>query len=142
MHIDSYHLAALTSATWNTFGTVCAIALWLCPGILLLLRYQKSTKFSWWLVIIMALVIGWVLTIGTSFSTTNALSAQIREYEASAKPVPDQLMKDWAGDAHVVFALFFGWAFAAIIFIPWLILYGIMQGMRKALGTNRNSSNL
>ena len=87
---------------------------------------------SWWLLIGLSVVIGWACTIGASFATTQELSVEIKEYESRHEPVPDQLMEDWASDAHRVFALFFGWAFAGLILTPWLIVYGIAIGIRRA----------
>jgi hypothetical protein len=85
----------------------------------------------------MALTLGWASTIGASYCTTNELSVQMNEYESHNEPIPDDLMEDWASDAHTVFALFFGWAFAGIVLFPWLIIYAIAQGVRKLLRRTR-----
>jgi hypothetical protein len=125
---------ALTSSGWNVLGNLFTLVLFIGPGTLLLARFLKGSRFPWWIVMGLALSLGWISTIGTSYCTTNELSAQINEYESRSEPIPDELMEDWASDAHVVFALFFGWAFAGIVLCPWLIIYAIAHGIRKLLG--------
>lgn len=128
---------AMTSSGWNILGNLFAIVLFIGPGTLLLARFLKGTRFPWWIVIGMALTLGWASTIGASYCTTNELSVQMNEYESHNEPIPDDLMEDWASDAHTVFALFFGWAFAGVVLIPWLIIYAIAQGVRKLLRRTR-----
>lgn len=123
----------MPSSAWDLLGNSFAIVLFFGPAFFLTLRYLKGPRFPWWLLIGLSLVIGWACTIGASYSTSMELSNEIRDYEERGENVPEQLMEDWASDAHAMFALMFGWAFAAFNLCLWLIVYAIIIGILKLI---------
>tara|TARA_R110000850_G_scaffold108742_3_gene221245 strand:+ start:761 stop:1147 length:387 start_codon:yes stop_codon:yes gene_type:complete len=118
---------------WKFLGTLLAVILLVGPGALLLIRFFRGRRFPWWILILLSIVIGWGVMIGASLCTTKDLAIQMEAYESRGDPVPDELMDDWASDAHGAFAVVLGWAVSAFILGLWLIVYGIAHLIRKAL---------
>ena len=77
------------------------------PGLLLLFRGLRPSWVRWWMVGVLQIVLGAILVLAV----------------AILKETPDS-------GAAKVFALFFGWAYALIWFLPWLALYGLVQWWR------------
>jgi hypothetical protein len=79
--------------------------LFLClPFLVLLVRAARPRRMPWWATLAIPIIVGWVLVLGA----------------AMAGETPE-------GGAAKVFALFFGWAYALAWFLPWLIVYGVIQ---------------
>jgi hypothetical protein len=88
----------------------CAGGFLLLPLMVLILRALYPRWMPWWAVCLVTVGLGWALAF---------VSAMLREG-------PD------TGAGHVG-ALFFGWALALLWFLPWLLVYGVIQlAMRRA----------
>ncbi len=77
------------------------------PMVLLSIRALQPSRMPWWVVVFMMLVVGWLLVFGASV----------------VAEMPDR-------GASKVFALFFGWIYAILYFLPWLCIYGLVQRVR------------
>lgn len=89
---------------------LCALGFGLVPIAVLAIRAFRPRFMPWWAVFGVTVGIGWGLAVA---------SAWIHEG-------PD------TGAGHVG-ALFFGWALALLWLLPWLIVYAIVQGVRRFL---------
>ena len=126
---------------WNLIGNLFVALLFFGPGLLLLVRFLKGKRFPWWLAIGLSVLLVWGSTFGASISTTKDLTAQIESYEARGLAPPEELLEDWASDAHGVFALLLGWAFSIPVLAFWLLVYGIAHGIRGWIRKRRSPSN-
>lgn len=127
--------------TWQLIGQLLLCLILLGPGLLLLVRFLKGRRFPWWQVIGGTILLVWVCVFGSSISTSKDLTAQIQSYEARGLAPPDELLEERASDAHGVFALFLGWAFAIPLLAFWLILYAIAHGIRRLVQWRRNPNH-
>ncbi len=87
---------------------ICLAGFLLLPIIVLSFRAIRPKRMPWWAVFPIVIVLGWLLVLVT----------------AMLNETPD-------GGAPKVFALFFGWAYALVWFVPWLLVYGVIQLVRK-----------
>lgn len=90
-------------------STLVMILFGLLPPALLSLRMFPRRRLPWWAVVTIMVVTGWGLVLGA------AMLAESPE----------------GGSAAMVFALFFGWAYALVWFAPWLGLYGLVALVRR-----------
>ena len=94
--------------------------LFLLPIIVLWLRAVRPHRMPWWLAFLTVVIPGWALVIVL----------------AALNETPD-------GGAAKVFALFFGWGFVLVSFAPWLLIYGLIQWVRRfRLRRREPSSNI
>ncbi|MDG1892989.1 MAG: hypothetical protein P8L18_16925 [Verrucomicrobiota bacterium] len=126
------HLGVMGNPAWNFMGSLFVATLLTVPGALLLARFVGKPRIPWWLIVFLSVLMGWGSTIGASFCKTKALSTEIKAYEARGEQIPEALLETWASDAHAMGALFLGWALASCILCPWILLYGLTQGLRNA----------
>jgi hypothetical protein len=87
---------------------ICLIVFALLPVVVLGLRVAFPRRMPWWAVVLIAVAGGWAVAL---------VSAMLNEGPES-------------GAGHVG-ALFFGWAIAFLWFLPWWILYGVVQLVRQ-----------
>jgi len=78
------------------------------PVIVLWTRWRWSKRMPWWAVVLAVVAVGWPLTLA---------GAVLNE-------TPDR-------GAPMVFALYFGWLYSLLWFLPWLLVYGIFQFVRR-----------
>ena len=88
---------------------VCLAGLVLLPILVLGLRMHRPRLMPWWAAFLTAVGLGWALMI---------VGAMLKESSE--------------GGAGHVGALFFGWALALIWFVPWLLVYAIVQRVRRS----------
>ncbi len=106
-------------------------AFFLLAPVLLLIKWNKP-QVPWWLIIAIALFAGWALLLGKVVFYYDALYDEITWYQTQGLQAPVQLLDTWAADgAKKAFALIFGWFFALIYLLPWLIVYGLLARYRK-----------
>ncbi len=106
-------------------------AFFLLAPVLLLIKWNKP-QVSWWLIIAMAIFAAWALLLGKVIFYYDALYDEITWYQTQGLQAPVQLLDTWAADgAKKVFALIFGWFFALIYLLPWLIVYGLLAYFRQ-----------
>lgn len=122
---------------WHLLANLFAFGLFTQPAVWLALRFFRPARMRWWMVVLCSLLLGWVCATGASISSNKEMAAQIAAFEARDEPVPEELMREWSGDAPVVFAVMFGWAFAGVVFVIWLVPYGLAHAMRLAVGKVR-----
>ena len=91
-----------------TLSFICLGVFALLPAIVLGLRTFRPKRMPWWAAFAIVIGLGWVLVLVT----------------AMLNETPD-------GGAPKVFALFFGWAYALVWFVPWLPVYGVIQLVRR-----------
>ncbi|MFM1767942.1 MAG: hypothetical protein RJA22_471 [Verrucomicrobiota bacterium] len=91
-----------------TFACVAGFAV--LPLVVLSLRAIRPKRMPWWLGCLLVVFLGWALILAT---------AMLSETPESG--------------AGKVFALFLGWAYAVAWFIPWLLVYGVIQLFRRRL---------
>jgi hypothetical protein len=103
------------------------------PVILLSVRAARPRFMRWWLLLILLSVVGWLLVYGTVHFYYAYLDDLLRPYGDNA---PLELLERRSADgAKLVFALFFGWAYGLIYFIPWLLFYAVIQATRRYYAT-------
>lgn len=93
--------------TKEMFTAICLGSFIFLPMVLLSIRALQPSRMPWWFVVFIMLVVGWLLVLGASV----------------VAEMPDR-------GASKVFALFFGWIYAILYFLPWLCIYGLVQRVR------------
>ena len=92
-------------------STVTAILLALfaaLPPTLLGFRVFRPSRMPWWALTAILIILGEILIVAV----------------AMLNETPD-------GGAAKVFALFCGWLYALLWVLPWLLVYGLIQGVRR-----------
>ena len=93
------------------------------------MRYLRE-KPAWWVIAAAVLVLGWAASLCAVIFYYQYLGDLIAQHQNS----PQELMDRWANDgAKHAFALLFGWLYALIYSLPWLLLYFIAVTIKKAL---------
>ena len=101
----------------------------LLPFAVLLLRAFRRKFMPWWLAFLAVAALGWLLVNGTVHFSFAHLGDLIHSYGDNP---PNELVERWANDgAKRVFALFFGWVYALVWFVPLLLVYGLIQLFRR-----------
>lgn len=89
-----------------TFACVAGFAV--LPLVVLGLRAARPERMPWWPACLLSVLLGWALILAT----------------AMLSETPEN-------GAGKVFALFFGWAYVVVWFVPWLLVYGVIQLFRR-----------
>lgn len=92
----------------DVISLACLVGLAVLPLVVLGLRATRPKLMPWWAVFSIVIGLGWLLVF---------VGALLKE---SAE-----------GGAGHVGALFFGWALVLIWFAPWLLVYGVIQSLRR-----------
>jgi len=109
----------------NILSLVCLGGFLLLPFAVLLLRAFRRKFMPWWLAFLAVAALGWLLVNGTVYFSFAHLGGLIHSYGDNP---PADLVADWADDgAKRVFALFFGWGYALVSFVPLLLIYRLIQ---------------
>ena len=98
----------------------------LAPG-LLTFRFFRGRP-SWWVIIPSAILGGWVLWLLIVVSHFDNLWALV---DAQDDPDPDLVARATADGAPMVFAVFGGWFWALCYALPWWIIYGVANKIRR-----------
>jgi hypothetical protein len=119
----------------HTLYLVSLLAFLALPIILLIVRATRPRVMRWWLLIMLLSIVGWLLVNSTVHFYYAYLDDLLRSYGDQA---PLSLLERRAADgAKLVFALFFGWAYGLIYFIPWVLFYAVIQASRHYYETRR-----
>ncbi len=112
----------------NQILMIALLAIFLAmPPAFFTLRFFKG-KPSWWIIIAIIVVIGWASVFGAVVFYYQYLGDCINAYD---KP-PQDLLERWSNDgAKKVFTLFFGWIYAIVYSIPWLLIYVVAVIIRR-----------
>lgn len=97
-------LRFMTTALTTTLLILFAIL----PPVLLAVRAFLPSRMPWWGLLTI------LLLLGEGFILAAAMLNETPETGAAK-----------------VFALFFGWLYALLWFLPWLLVYGVIQGVRR-----------
>lgn len=109
----------------NILSLVCLGGFLLLRFAVLLLRAFRRKFMPWWLAFLAVAALGWLLINGAVYFSFAHLGGLIHSYGDNP---PADLVEDWANDgAKRVFALFFGWVYALVSFVPLLLIYGLIQ---------------
>ena len=107
----------------------CLVTFLALPPCLFTVRYIND-KPAWWVTYIIIAALGWASALGTVFFYFQYLSDLIAQYQIP----PQELVDRWANDgAKKAFALLFGWLYALIYSLPWLLLYIAAKAIRRLL---------
>jgi 4-hydroxybenzoate polyprenyltransferase len=86
----------------------------LLPAIVLGLRAARPNRMPWWAAFTLTAVMGWGFVLGAAL-----------------------LMETPDDGAKKVFALFFGWLYGLLWFLPWLAAYAAIQAIRRRLADHK-----
>jgi len=82
----------------------------------------------WWLLLLLIAFLSWIFVNSTVYFYFEYLGDLINTYEQP----PQNLIERWENDGGKrVFALAFGWAYGLIYSLPWLMIYGIINLIKK-----------
>lgn len=87
---------------------LCLAVIAVLPAGVLSLRAVRPRLMPWWAMLLVLLGVGWPMMV---------FSAMLQESQS--------------GGAGHVGALFFGWALMLLWFIPWLMVYALIQHFRR-----------
>ena len=115
----------------ETYYLAC-IALFVAGAPLLLaLRFAKPRRMPWWLLVVLAAALGWVLSnlaLHFYYEHLDDLIAESGGLGGASK----ELIDEWQSDgAKRVFAYLFGWAYGLLYLIPWLGVYLLVNVLRR-----------
>lgn len=92
-----------------------------------LLAFRLFHHIPWWVVFLSMAVLGWLFVNAGVLFFYDYLGDLLATYGDNP---PQDLLDRWSADgAKFVFALFFGWLFALIYLLPWLVLYRAAHGI-------------
>jgi hypothetical protein len=118
--MDPWFLISSLSSTCST------VAFLVLPLVLLVLREKGTLKTPLWRIYLLYCLAGWLLinvSVQTYFASLDRL------VESTPNP-SDELLRKWSSDgAAQVFALFLGWAQAAVYFLMWLGAFKVWRMM-------------
>lgn len=117
------------------------VALFLATApTLLVVRLVRAARFPWWLVGILAALLGWIwINLATYFhyEHLDALLAAAGGVEHA----PQELIDEWQNDGGPrTFAFLFGWLYGLVYLASWLIMYGVLHAVRKAVSSRRSAA--
>lgn len=100
-----------------------------------LLAFRQLRHIPWWVVFLSMAVLGWLFVNAGVRFYYDYLGDLVAAY--GDKP-PLDLLDRWSADgAKLVFALFFGWLYALIYLLPWLVIYGAAHGIHGLFTKHR-----
>lgn len=92
----------------DLLSAVCLVLLAVLPWVVLGVRFVRPRLMPWWAAFSTTVGLGWGLALAGAM-----------------------LNESSTGGAGHVGALFFGWAIALAWFLPWLLVYAIVQWIRR-----------
>lgn len=107
----------------------CLLLFIILPPALLMVRFIYG-KPSWWLLVIVVVLFGWLSWFGVFMFYQLGISEMIMRGEEP----PD----GWDSDgAAGLFAIFSGWLMAITYFIPWLVLYLFIAAIKSMMSSRK-----
>lgn len=98
------------------------------PVVALAVREYGKLKLSLWVIFFVYLGAGWLLVYLAAQSHLADLDELVRNTPDPSK----ELLDKWQNDgAKQVFALYFGWAYAAVYFLTCLSIVYVVRALRK-----------
>lgn len=106
--LERFQKSGILRSMNQALSLVCLVVIAVLPAGVLGLRAVMPRLMPWWAMLLTLLGVGWpVLVFGA------------------------MLQESRSGGAGHVGALFFGWALLLLWFVPWLIVYALIQGIRR-----------
>ena len=110
---------------YDVLGSICIFSFLVLTPALLVVKFTTN-KPPWWLILIVIIVLGWGLVVGAY------LFYHLDIMDLISQGREDQLPEDWSNDgASGVFAVFGGWFFSLVYFVPWLAIYILATIIRR-----------
>jgi len=124
----------------GVLSTVCAVLFLATAPALLFVRFAGRTRMPWWLLGVLAALLGWVLAnleVHFYFKHLDDLLDRAGGVEGA----PQDLIDRWQNDgAQLTFALLFGWLFGLVYLVPWLVAYAVFNAIRSAAARKRGAA--
>lgn len=117
-------------------GTGFFIAFLLVPLIALSAKKLLGWNRSIWLIFFVWIPLGWMLWILAIWSAEQHMDDLLRSNPDPSKELLDAWQNDGAAN---VFALYLGWAIAAVYFLLCLIVINIIRDIKAALNKRSRS---
>ena len=109
---------------------IFVIGFLLIPVVAISAKELFGWKRSLWLIFFVCVLFGWMLWALSIWSSQQ----QMDELVTRTQDPPKELLDGWQNDgATNVFALYFGWAIAAVYFLACLVFVRIVSDIRNAL---------
>jgi hypothetical protein len=101
------------------------------PVILLAWRTLRPGTMPWWLVVVLAAVMGWLFANGTVYFYYEYLSDLVR---ASGPSPSQELVERLNNDgAKRVFVALFGWLYSLVLLAFWWLIFGTIRSVRRRI---------
>src|SRR5204863_408468 len=124
----------------QAYYTTCIALFFAAAPLLIAVRLAKPKRMPWWLLSILAALLGWVfsnLAVFFYYEHLDDLLAQA----GGINGAPEELIDEWQSDgAKRVFALLFGWLYGLMYLVPWLFVYWICRVVQRAAAYRRRSA--
>jgi hypothetical protein len=93
----------------------------------------------WWLAVLTVALVGWLLNFASEELHHAALSDELLTYGLHAEHAPPELLDEFSHDAGRGIESLLGWLYALMLFVPYLVVYGLLQLSRRWY-VNRHAS--
>ena len=124
----------------QAYYTTCIALFFAAAPLLIAVRLAKPKRMPWWLLSILAALLGWVfsnLAVFFYYEHLDDLLAQA----GGINGAPEELIDEWQSDgAKRVFALLFGWLYGLMYLVPWLFVYWVYRVVQRAAAYRRRSA--
>ena len=102
-----------------------------CAPVLVASKFLWPKRISWWLVVVLAVLLGWFL-INAIVYLNQAHTNELVMAAGGLDRAPPDLLERWSNDGGPQgFAIVLGWVSALIYLLPWLCLYALANWLRR-----------
>ena len=109
---------------------VCTGLFFVVVPALLAIRFAWPRRLPWWVTVVLASSLGWVL-INLTVHFSQAHTDDLVDLAGGFERASPELIEDWANDGGPrAFALVLGWVPGLLYLLPLLALYGIAHRLR------------
>jgi len=115
----------------HALASFCSALFFASVPALLAIRFLRPRFMPWWLLILLAAILSWIL-LNLSLRFSDAHLAELVEQAGGVEHAPPQMVDDLMNDGGPrSFAFLFGWIGAFVLLAPGLALYAIAHQVRK-----------
>jgi hypothetical protein len=111
----------------NILSIFCLCIFLITPPLLLGLKLLGQKKIPWWLALLIISLVGWLSVNAAVYFGFEYLAKLLTESPHNSV-LAEKAQDDGAAQ---VFALLFGWLYALIYSIPWLIIFVLVRRLHK-----------
>jgi hypothetical protein len=113
------------------FAVAAQVLFAACAPALVASKFLWPKRISWWLVIVLAVLGGWLL-VNAIVYFTQAHTLDLVMAAGGLDKAPPDLLERWSKDGGPKgFAIVLGWVSALIYLLPWLGLYVLANWIRR-----------